>query len=43
VSLDQQRGRVIGVHYLITFVTSIVALVLHQPVHPMLDARRGRC
>jgi hypothetical protein len=42
VSLGQQRGPVIGVHYLI-FVTSIVALVLYQPVHPMLDARRERC
>ena len=34
---DQQRARVFGVLYLITFVTSITALLLYQPVldHPI--------
>jgi hypothetical protein len=32
VSLDQKRARVFGVLYLITFVTSIVGLLLYQPV-----------
>jgi hypothetical protein len=32
VSLDQKRARVFGVLYLITFVTSIPALLLYQPV-----------
>jgi hypothetical protein len=32
VSLDQKRARVFGVLYLITFVTSIPALVLYQPL-----------
>jgi hypothetical protein len=32
VSLDQQRARWFGVLYLITFVTSIPALLLYQPV-----------
>ena len=32
VSLDQKRARVFGVLYLITFVTSIPALALYQPV-----------
>jgi Domain of unknown function (DUF4386) len=32
VSLDQKRARAFGVLYLITFVTSISALLLHQPV-----------
>jgi len=34
---DQQRARVFGVLYLITFVTSIPALLLFQPVldHPI--------
>jgi Domain of unknown function (DUF4386) len=37
VSLDQKRARVFGVLYLITFVTSIPALALYQPVldHPV--------
>jgi hypothetical protein len=37
MSLDQKRARVFGVLYLITFVTSIPALVLYQPVldHPV--------
>ena len=37
MSLDQKRARVFGVLYLITFVTSIVALLLYQPVldHPI--------
>ena len=37
MSLDQKRARVFGVLYLITFVTSIPALVLYQPVldHPI--------
>ncbi len=36
MSLDQKRARVFGVLYLITFVTSIVALVLYETVlrHP---------
>jgi hypothetical protein len=32
VSLDQKRARVFGVLYLITFITSIPALLLYQPV-----------
>src|SRR6478752_9542888 len=32
VTLDQKRARVFGVLYLITFVTSIPALALYQPV-----------
>jgi hypothetical protein len=32
VTLDQKRARVFGVLYLITFVTSIPALLLYQPV-----------
>jgi hypothetical protein len=32
MSLDQKRARAFGVLYLITFVTSIAALVLYQPV-----------
>jgi hypothetical protein len=32
VSLDQKRARVFGVLYLITFVTSIPALLLYEPV-----------
>jgi hypothetical protein len=32
VTLDQKRARVFGVLYLITFVTSIAALFLYQPV-----------
>jgi hypothetical protein len=37
MSLDQKRARVFGVLYLITFVTSIPALALYQPVldHPV--------
>jgi hypothetical protein len=37
VSLDQKRARVFGVLFLITFVTSIPALALYQPVldHPV--------
>jgi Domain of unknown function (DUF4386) len=37
VSLDQKRARVFGVLFLITFVTSIPALLLYQPVldHPV--------
>ena len=37
MSLDQKRARVFGVLYLITYVTSIPALVLYQPVldHPV--------
>jgi Domain of unknown function (DUF4386) len=37
VSLDQKRARVFGVLYLITYVTSIPALALYQPVldHPV--------
>jgi hypothetical protein len=37
VSLDQKRARWFGVLYLITFVTSIPALALYEPVlrHPM--------
>jgi len=37
VSLDQKRARVFGVLYLLTFVTSIPALALFQPVldHPV--------
>ena len=37
MTLDQKRARVFGVLYLITFVTSIPALVLYQPVldHPI--------
>jgi hypothetical protein len=32
VTLDQKRARVFGVLYLVTFITSIAALVLYQPV-----------
>ena len=32
MSLDQKRARVFGVVYLITFVTSIPAPALYQPV-----------
>jgi hypothetical protein len=32
VTLDQNRARVFGVLYLITFITSIPALLLNQPV-----------
>jgi Domain of unknown function (DUF4386) len=32
VTLDQKRARVFGVLYLVTFVTSIAALALYQPV-----------
>jgi hypothetical protein len=32
VSLDQKRARVFGVLYLVTFITSIPALALYQPV-----------
>jgi hypothetical protein len=32
MGLDQKRARVFGVLYLITFVTSIPALALYQPV-----------
>src|SRR3954468_23984980 len=37
MSLDQKRARVFGVLYLVTFVTSITALALYQPVldHPV--------
>jgi hypothetical protein len=37
MSLDQKRARVFGVLYLLTYVTSILALVLYQPVldHPV--------
>jgi len=37
VSLDQKRARIFGVLFLITFATSIPALVLYQPVldHPI--------
>src|SRR3954462_6880341 len=37
MSLDQKRARVFGVLYLITYVTSIPALLLYQPVldHPV--------
>src|SRR5436190_5919661 len=37
MSLDQKRARVFGVLYLITFVTSIPALVLYEPAlrHPV--------
>ena len=37
MSLDQKRARVFGVLYLITFVTSIPALLLYEPVlrHPV--------
>ena len=37
MSLDQKRARIFGVLYLITFVTSIPALALYQPVldHPV--------
>src|SRR3954465_4454943 len=37
MSLDQKRARVFGVLYLITFVTSIPALALYQPLldHPV--------
>jgi hypothetical protein len=37
MSLDQKRARAFGVLYLITFVTSIPALILYQPVldHPV--------
>src|ERR671932_1079730 len=32
MTLDQKRARVFGVLYLITYVTSIAALLLYQPV-----------
>jgi hypothetical protein len=32
VSLDQKRARIFGVLYLLTFITSIPALLLYQPV-----------
>ncbi len=32
MTLDQKRARIFGVLYLITFVTSIPALLLYQPV-----------
>src|SRR3954470_11753846 len=32
VTFDQKRARVFGVLYLITFITSIPALLLYQPV-----------
>ena len=32
MTLDQKRARVFGVLYLITFITSIPALALYQPV-----------
>jgi hypothetical protein len=32
MSLDQKRARVFGVLFLITFITSIPALALYQPV-----------
>jgi len=37
VTLDQKRARVFGVLYLVTFITSIPALALYQPVldHPI--------
>jgi len=37
VSLDQKRARIFGVLYLITYVTSIPALLLYEPVlrHPV--------
>jgi len=37
MSLDQKRARVFGVLYLLTYVTSIPALALYQPVldHPI--------
>jgi hypothetical protein len=37
VTLDQKRARVFGVLYLVTFITSIPALVLYQPLldHPI--------
>ena len=37
MSLDQKRARVFGVLYLLTFVTSIAALALYQPIldHPI--------
>jgi hypothetical protein len=37
VTLDQKRARVFGVLYLVTFVTSIAAALLYQPVldHPV--------
>jgi hypothetical protein len=37
VAADQKRARIFGVLYLITFVTSIPALLLYQPVldHPV--------
>ena len=37
MTLDQKRARVFGVLYLVTFITSIPALVLYQPVlnHPI--------
>ena len=42
MSLDQKRARVFGVLYLITYVTSIPALALYQPVldHPVGLHRR---
>src|SRR5881275_576436 len=40
MSLDQKRARVFGVLYLVTFVTSIPALVLYEPAlrHPVAFA-----
>src|SRR3954452_15000178 len=37
VTLDQKRARIFGVLYLITFITSIPAALLYQPVldHPV--------
>jgi hypothetical protein len=37
VTLDQKRARAFGVLYLITFITSIPALVLYEPAlrHPV--------
>ena len=44
MSLDQKRARVFGVLYLITFVTSIPAVLLYQPVldHPISYICEGR-
>jgi hypothetical protein len=41
VSLDQKRARVFGVLFLITFVTSILALALYETVlrHPVPTSR----
>src|SRR3954463_1973724 len=37
MSVDQRRARIFGVLYLVTFITSIPALALYQPVldHPV--------